>query len=439
MFKDLRNRLRRIAAAGGLGALLLAPPLAADDERIIDIIGGVEGAVPVAVVPFSAAGNVAPETDIASVIGANLARSGRFEVLPREEIIEEPARLEDVRFSTWRALGVDHMIVGGIRDAGDGAMEVRYELLDVFQGRRVDGRRFRADQRHLRILAHTIADTVYEELTGTEGVFRTRIAYVAEEDLGEEEGRRYRLIVADSDGHRSQVILSSREPLLSPAWSPDRERLAYVSFEGRRSEVFVQEAATGERERVASFRGINSAPAWSPDGERLAVTLSRDGAANIYIIHLDSGDVEPLTEHWAIDTEAAWSPDGEWVYFTSDRGGRPQIYRVPPEGGRPERVTYEGPYNAAPALSPDGEQLAMVHRREDAYHIAVMDLETEMVRTLSDGPNDESPDFAPNGDMILFAAGGSRPQLKTTSLHGRAIAPLHHDGGDGVRVREPAW
>lgn len=410
----------------------------ADDERIIDIIGGVEGAVPVAIVPFEALDGAEPETDIASVIGANLARTGRFEVLPGDEIIEEPSRLEDVRFSTWRALGVDHMIVGAVRDDGDGAMEVRYELLDVFQGRRADGRRFRADQRHLRILAHTISDTVYEELTGTPGAFRSRIAYVAEEPTDDGE-RRFRLVVADSDGHRPQSILSSREPLLSPAWSPDRERIAYVSFEGRRSEVFVQYAATGERERVASFRGINSAPAWSPDGDELAVTLSRDGAANIYIIELASGDVRPLTDHWAIDTEAAWSPDGEWIYFTSDRGGPPQIYRVSPEGGRPERVTYDGGYNAAPSLSPDGEHMAMVHGRDGEYFIGVMDLETEHVRIVTDGPNDESPTFAPNGDLILYAAGGSNPDLKTASMHGRAIAPLQHSGGDGVRVREPAW
>ena len=426
--------------AGLLLGLAVSTTAAGDDDLVIDIIGGVEGATPIAIAPFATQDGVSIESDPAAIIRSNLARSGRFEVLPPDDLVAEPSRMEDVRFSTWRASGVDHLVVGAISDGGDGRYEVRYELLDVFQGRRSDGRRYRVQEPHMRLLAHSISDRIFEEVTGREGAFNTRIAYVAVEDGAENEGRTHRLVVADSDGHRAQTILTSDEPLLSPAWSPSRDRLAYVSFEGRRSEIFVQDIGTGERERIASFRGINSAPAWSPDGDRLAVTLSRDGAANIYIIDVDSGDVEPLTDHWAIDTEAAWAPDGESVYFTSDRGGRPQIYRIPTEGGRAERVTYEGDYNARAALSPDGEYLAMVHRRDGDYHIALKDLETESVQILSEGPADESPSFAPNGEMIIYTAGGVEgARLKTASRVGGAVAPLESTEHEGTRVREPAW
>ncbi len=423
-----------------LAALLfLAVGTARADDVVIDIIGGIEGAIPVAVVPFR--GDRESErlgVDVAEIIAADLARSGRFDILPREEVISAPDRLEAVRFSRWRALGVDHLVVGEMRSIGDGRHEVRYELLDVYQGRRVEGRRFRADQRHLRVLAHTIADAVFEELTGIPGAFATRIAYVAVEEDGD--GRKHRLVVADADGYRPQTILTSREPLISPAWSPDRERLAYVSFEGRRSEVFVQHVATGERQRVASFEGINSAPAWSPDGSRLAVTLSRGGSANIYVIELRNGAVTRLTDHWAIDTEAAWSPDGRWIYFTSDRGGRPQIYRMPSRGGRAERITYDGGYNARPTLSPDGEHMAMVHGRDGRYYIAVMDMVTEEVRVVSHGPYDESPSFAPNGVMVIYTAGGAGDsRLHTASLQGGAVAPIRGGEDENIRVREPAW
>ncbi|MCG5547040.1 Tol-Pal system beta propeller repeat protein TolB [Halorhodospira sp. M39old] len=434
------TRLNRVWSTVYLAALLMLPGQASADDVVIDIIGGIEGATPIAVVPFQRADGADPETGIAPIITANLARTGRFDVLPEDDLVATPGRMEDVRFSTWRAQGVDHLVVGGIDNATDGRYEVRFELLDAFQGQRTDGRRYRAEERHLRTLAHTISDRIYEAITDREGTFTKRIAYVAVEQREDGEGRQHRLVVADSDGHRPQTILTSDEPLLSPAWSPSRDRLAYVSFEGRRSEVFVQEIRTGEREQVASFRGINSAPAWSPDGDRLAVTLSRDGAANIYLIDLASGEVRPVTDHWAIDTEATWGPDGEWIYFTSDRGGRPQIYRTTPDGGETERVTYEGAYNARPSISPDGERMAMVHRHDGQYYIALQDLETEAVQIISDGPADESPSFAPNGDLVIYTAGGTEGQrLATASVIGGAVAPLESTERPDTRVREPAW
>ncbi|MFP4129307.1 MAG: Tol-Pal system beta propeller repeat protein TolB [Halorhodospira sp.] len=433
------NRFRSTLAA--LAALPgLAGPATADQDVVIDIIGGVEGATPIAIVPFQAQDGAAPETDIADIMSADLARTGRFEVLPEEDLVETPSRMADVDFATWRALGVDHLALGEVSPAGEARYEVRYELLDAYQEERADGHRYRSAAQDLRTVAHTLSDRIYEQITGRSGAFTQKIAYIAMDKGEGEQDRQYRLVVADADGHRSQTILTSEEPLLSPAWSPDRERLAYVSFEGGSSEVFVQDVHTGERERVAAFSGINSAPAWSPDGERLAVTLSRDGAANIHLIDVASGDVHPVTRHWAIDTAAAWGPDGDWLYFTSDRGGAPQIYRTRPDGEQTERVTYEGDYNARPSIGPNGERMAMVHRQDGAYYIAVQDLETDTVQVISDGPADDSPSFAPNGDMVLYTVGGEAGErLATASVIGNAIAPLRATEQEGTRLREPDW
>lgn len=445
--RSWRAKARPAALAAVLAGALLPGAPRAEDEVVIDIIGGMEAATPIAVVPFQTAGGASPETRIAPIIAADLARSGRFEVLPEADLIATPGRIEDVQFSTWRALGVDYLVVGGLRPGEEQDYRARFELLDAFRGERTDGRSYRVGEGSLRRLAHTLSDRIYKAITGDEGAFSSRIAYIAVSQQkadgggsGEPAEQRYRLVVADADGHRGRTVLRASAPLLSPAWSPSRDRLAYVSFEGGGSQVFVQELATGERRRVASFKGINSAPAWSPDGERLAVTLSRDGAANIYLIDLDSGETRAITNHWAIDTEAAWAPDGETIYFTSDRGGKPQIYRTGVDGGEVERVTYEGAYNAHPTLSPSGERLAMVHRREGAYHIAVQDLERDAFRVLSDGPADESPSFAPNGDWVLYSAGGDgNAYLETASLIGDAVTPLEATQRPEAQVREPAW
>ena len=426
-----------------LWLLLLVPAIAiADDEELmIDIIGGTEGPIPMAVIPFAqdsqSTGN---KPDLAQIITSNLARSGRFELLPEQDMVAQPKRLEDAQFATWRALGMDHLVVGNIRNTGEERVEVRFELLDVFRGQRIEGRRFTASRRNLRLVAHTISDLVYAKITGREGAYNTRIAYIAVDNAKDREDRKYRLIVADSDGHGGQSILSSNEPLLSPAWSPSRDKIAYVSFEGRRSEIFIQNIATGERRNIASFQGINSAPSWSPDGDRIAVTLSRNGTANINVIDVDSGEITTLTQHWAIDTEATWTPDGEALYFTSDRGGKPQIYRMNANGNNLERITFEGNYNAHPSLSPDGEKLAMVHRRDGNYYIAIQDLATERLQIVSDGPADESPSFAPNGDMVIFTAGGQEgTKLKTASVLGQAVIPLTITEQANTSIREPAW
>jgi TolB protein len=403
----------------------------------IRITQGVEGALPIAVVPFAWQGATRiPPEQMDRVIASDLRRTGRFNPLPRADMPGTPHEGTDIDFRDWRRLGVENIVVGRLRARADGGYVVEFQLFDVFKGLQLAGYSIPTPAADLRRTAHQISDIVYERLTGEPGAFATYIAYVVEERTPAGE-RRYTLAVADSDGHDPQVVLESAEPVLSPAWSPDGERLAYVSFEGGNSEVYVQDLQSGRREKVAAFEGINSAPAWSPDGERLALTLSRDGNPEIYVLDLRTRVLRRLTDNAAIDTEANWAPDGESLVFTSDRGGRPQIYRVDADGGRPQRVTFEGNYNARARFTPDGERLVVVHGRRGSYHIAVLDLETGALRILSDALLDESPSVAPNGSMIIYAtqdAEGSA--LAAVSIDGRVRQRLSSQAG---LLREPAW
>ena len=405
-------------------------------ELTIEITSGIEGALPIAVVPFAWNGPGASPEDVAEIVAADLARSGQFAPLPRADMLSRPARPEDIRYRDWRAVGVDNLVIGRIVPREGGGYTVEFRLFDVFRGRQLTGYSFPTSGERLRETAHRVADIVYETLTGERGAFRTWIAYVTVTGSGDE--RRYSLQVADSDGYNPRTVLRSRQPLMSPSWSPDARRLAYVTFEQDTAEVYVQELATGQRRKVASYQGINGAPAWSPDGRQLALTLSQDGNAEIYILSLDSDRLRRLTRHPAIDTEPAWAPDGRSLVFTSDRGGSPQLYRLAVDGGRPERLTFEGGYNASADFAPDGKRLALLHRDgRGNYRVAVQDLERGMLTLVSEGRLDESPSFAPNGRMILYATeAGGRGVLAAASVDGRVGQRLRLQEGE---VREPAW
>lgn len=401
----------------------------------IEIVDGVEGALPIAVVPFAWEGEGQPPgTDVSEIVRSDLHRSGQFKPLAVSEMVERPHRRDQVNFGTWRLLKTDYLVIGRLMPGGDG-LRAEFELYNTHSQKRLLGYAVSAGRDEIRALAHHISDLIYEELLGVKGAFSTRIAYVTAEGAGD--NRRYALHVADADGHNPQTIVRSREPLLSPTWSPDSRRLAYVSFESGNSAIYIQELASGARQRVASFKGINGAPDFSPDGGKLALALSKGGSLDIYVMDIASGSLRQLTDHWAIDTEPRWTPDGNRILFTSDRGGRPQIYSLDPGSGRVERITYEGDYNARASISPDGRLVATVHGQNNRFRIAVLDRETGVVRVLSDGPLDESPSFAPNGSMILFATEvGGRGALAAVSADGRVKQQLRVSEGE---VREPAW
>jgi TolB protein len=399
----------------------------------IEITEGVESAVPVAVVPF--ASQSAP-VNISAVVNADLQRSGYFKMMAEQGMPSRPTTAAEVNFKDWQAVGQNYLVIGQVSDAGGSQYNVQFQLLDVYKSGQLLGYRMTSSAADLRRTAHHISDLIFEKLTGKKGVFSGHIAYITTNNQGGKQ-QSHQLQVADADGFNPQSVASSVEPLMSPSWSPDGKKLAYVSFERKSAAIYVQTLATGERVRVAEFPGINGAPAWSPDGTKLALTLSKDGSPDIYVLNLSTRSLNKLTKSFAIDTEPSWSPDGGSIVFTSDRGGKPQIYSVPSQGGQEKRLTFSGDYNARASFSPDGKSLVMVHGNGNDYRIAVMDLATRSINVLTGGRSDESPSFAPNGSMILYASKkGSTGFLSAVSLDGKMQQKLVFNSGE---VREPAW
>lgn len=402
----------------------------------IEITGGSEAALPIAVVPFGNEGFAAPE-DISEVIRNDLASSGRFAPLPKGDLISTPHEKSEINFGDWRLLRSEGLLVGKVSSIDGETYQVQFQLFDVYKSQQLVGKRYQVPASGLRRLAHQISDLVYQTLTGEVGVFSTRLAFVT--DLTASDGKkRYTLEVSDADGANPRSVLQSKQPILSPNWGPDGERLSYVSFENGKAEVFVQEMRSGRRDSVAAFKGLNSAPAWSPDGKKLALTLSKAGNPEIYVLDLASGKLARITHNsQAIDTEPVWMPSGREIVFTSDRGGRPQIYKVSAEGGQASRLTFEGRYNASADISPDGRLMTMVHSVNGKFHIAVQDLSSGAVQVLTKTGQDESPSFAPNGRIILYATEqNGKGVLAAVTVDGRIHQRLGESGSD---VREPAW
>ena len=360
--------MRKLSVLVCLLLTSLAPVVQA--QLIVEITEGIKRR-PIAIVPFGWEGDAAAmPTDLAGVISSDLTRSGRFAPIAEGDMLQKPTTGTDMDFDDWSVLGVEAVVIGRVTQTGDNAYSVQFQLFDVYGRDQLVGYRMPASRGTMRRVAHRAADMIYEKLTGIKGVFDTKVAYVTAEE--KRDGRLFSLIVSDQDGENEHKIMESTDPIMSPAWSPDSRRLAYVSFEGNRSSIFIQTLRSGNRVTISSRPGINGAPAFSPDGRKLVITLGGvDGNLDIYTLDISSRQTKRITTHRAIDTEGSWSPDGRYIYFTSDRSGGPQIYRVSANGGAAERVTFEGSYNARPRLSPDGEKLAMVHLDNGNYRIAV--------------------------------------------------------------------
>ncbi|CAG1769133.1 Tol-Pal system protein TolB [uncultured bacterium] len=414
-----------------LAFVLLSLSISSHAELTIEITKGTEGAMPVAIVPFAQDAPV----DMRGIINADLERSGYFTMMSESSMPSKPATAADVNFQTWQGLGQQYMVIGRVANNG-GQYNVEFQLFDVFKGEQLLGYQIASTPNDLRKTAHTISDMIFEKLTGKKGVFAGRIAYITSSKLGQRQWS-YQLQVADTDGMAPQTITTSSQPLMSPAWSADGSKIAYVSFENRKAAIFIQEVGTGSRTKIAEFQGINGAPAWSPDSSRLALTLSKDGSPDIYVLNIGTRALTRLTNNLAIDTEPTWSPDGNHIVFTSGRGGKPQLYMVSSQGGNEERITFSGDYNAKASFSPDGKYLVMVHGNGNDYRIGVMDMASRSINVITSGPHDESPSFAPNGTMVLYASrkGGSG-FLSAVSIDGKMQQKLVFNSGE---VREPAW
>ena len=418
--------ISRRSCCAGLGVLATLGTLPARAQFRVEISGVGATQLPVAIARFRDEDKSGQP--IGAIVRADLERSGQFRNLDVAAALDETSQ---PAMNEWRGRGADALLAGSVSRLADGRWDVRYKLWDVVKGQDLGGQSLAVVTADLRLAAHRVADAVYERLTGDKGVFATRIAYVTRA------ANRYTLRITDADGEGGQVALTSVEAIISPAWSPDGRELAYVSFESQKAVVWVQDVASGQRRAVANFRGSNSAPAWSPDGRQLVASLSRDGGTQLYAMGRDGSNLRRLTQSNAIDTEATFAPDGR-IYFVSDRGGGPQVYRMAAAGGNAERVTFSGAYNISPAVSPDGRTLAYISRLGGGtFRLHTQDLASGNVQALTDTNDDESPSFAPNGKLIIYASRAQgRDVLMTSTLDGRIKTRLLSSGLD---VREPVW
>ncbi|MBI2380033.1 MAG: Tol-Pal system beta propeller repeat protein TolB [Gammaproteobacteria bacterium] len=442
--------LRNLIGLVGFG-LTLAFSTATFAESKFVIRGAADNAIPVAVAPFRFNGMQVPSENLARVIGDDLRRTGQFTPKADAEMPQAPSTAAEVDYGRWRQAAVDYLVVGQVNELGPDQYEVRFELVDVFgrqggagllQGGQLmtggtnvlEARVARIGGDAFRRYAHQISDVVYEKLTGVRGAFSTRLAYVqVEMNLRD----AYQLFVADYDGSNPQRVRASRMPIMSPSWSPDGQKLAYVTFENRRSEVVIHSIYQNQRQVVANFKGINGAPEWSPDGRSLALVLSKDGNPDIYLMDLASRSLRRVTNTPAIETEPSFSPDGQTLYFTSDRGGRPQVYSTSLASGATQRVTFTGIYNASPSLSRDGKKMVLLHRDNTGFKIASQDLASGQISVLTETSLDESPTVAPNGSMVIHATSLGRNRiLNLVSANGRYRSKLLFGRGD---LRSPAW
>ena len=426
--RQVKPALARWKASIGIIAIVRLISFMPDAQAQLRVeIAGVDAnQLPVAVAAFA---NEATGTQkISAIIQSDLARTGVFKLFATNEVMAETASID---YNAWRAKGADALVTGSVQKIADGRVEVRYKLWDTVKSAQLSALAMAAQPGLVRTIAHKIADDIYQKLTGIPGVFATRIAYVAKS------GGEYRLEIADADGEGKQIALRSREPIISPAWSPDGLKVAYVSFEAKKPVVYVQNLATKKRSLIANYKGSNSAPAWSPDGSQLALALARDGLTQIYIVNADGSHLRQITKSDSIDTEPQFSADGQMIYFVSDRSGGPQIYRIAAQGGSAQRITFGGNYNISPRIAPDGKTLAYISRRDGQFQMTALDLGSAQELRLSSTSHDEAPSFSPNGKYIMYASNeGGRRLLSVVSIDGRTRYNLTNALGD---IREPRW
>ena len=418
---------RMFMASGALASATAVVPAWA--QLRIEITGVGANQMPIAIPRFQGTNN-AP-LDIASVVTADLERSGVFRAIKIQgELTAEDMKTPRAQF--WRTMGASYLVIGSVEKLTETRYAVNYRLFGTTEDKIIDQKEFVVNHADLRLTAHRIADAIYEKLTGEGGIFASRLAYVLQRGQNS-----YELVVSDSDGENPQTALQSTQSIISPMWSPDGMLLTYVSFEANKPVIYLHDVRTGNRRLIASFKGNNSAPAFSPDGKTMAVALSMGGGTHIYLMNTNGTNVRPFTRSAGVDTEPIFSPDGQFIYFTSDRGGSPQIYRQPVAGGAAERVTYNCEYAISPAVSPKGDKLAYIARFDGAFRVTTLDLTTGAQLVLTDTNRDESPTFAPNGKILVYATrDGGRGVLSTVSLDGHVRTRLSGQNGD---IQEPTW
>jgi TolB protein len=403
----------------------------------IEILGGKASMIPIAVTHFHEQTSLTKNQThkINQIIDGDLRRSGLFDPLNVAGVGSYPRDAMEVNYSNWSAMQAQFLILGKIEadDIDKNKIKVTWSLVDIFKQNIVMTSTLAGTISQYRAIAHNISDTVYEKLTGTPGVFHTKIAFVKKISNAE-----YALIISDFDGFNQKSIVKTNKSIISPRWSPDGKKIAYVSFEKNKPVIYIQNLETGKRILLANFKGNNSAPAWSPDSKKLAIVLTYSANSQLYIINEDGSDIRQLMRTYSINTEPAWAPNGDEIYYVSDRGGNGQIYKVNINNNEVTRVTYEGKNNLSPSISPDGKLLLFISQKDGKYRVALQNLLNNQYLTLTEGPQDESPLFAPNGHMVLFTYKdyGKTTKIATVSINGLMKTPI--DLGKDI-VLESTW
>ncbi len=406
----------------------------------LELTKGVSGAIPIAVVPFAVQGDM-PSQDVSRIITSDLQMSGRFKVYGNDVINTFPSDVSEIKFSYFRGLGADSIVIGKIQQVGS-QYQVSFQLVDAYKGASPQSsvllaQKFTVTDANLRALAHHISDLIYQHITGIRGIFSTRLAYILVKKMPDGTSRST-LEVADVDGYNPRALLTSTDPIMSPAWSPNGRQIAYVSFEKKHASIYLQDVATGDRHLISEFEGINGAPAWSPDGKKLAIVLSKDGSPNIYTLDLATHKLTQITKDWSINTEPAWSPNGKSIIFTSNRGGAPQIYQKNLSTGAVTRLTYDGNYNARASFTRDGNHIVVLNREDNIFNIGILDLNSGTFKVLTHSGNDnESPSTAPNGSMVLYGTYyNGQNMLGMVATDGSVELRMPGQNGE---VQDPAW
>ena len=406
------------------------------DRTEIVISGGQFDPIPIALPRFRASDPAYEDVAVrlSDVVAANLQRSGLFTVIGGDPLdsIDVPPDID-----AWTARGAAALIAGDVTVEPDGRLGVRFRLWDLKLTEQRQQLKLLSSPTGWRRVAHKVADKVYQEMTGEEPYFDTRIVFV--EERGSKEERRKRLAIMDSDGANLTYLTDDANLVLTPRFSPVSQEITFVSDEGGLPEIYLLNLTTERKERLGSFPGMSFAPRFSPDGERVVMSFSSGGATDIYLLDLATRVMRRLTNSPGIDTAPSFAPDGSKIAFESDRGATQQIYVMDPDGSNQQRISFgEGSYGT-PVWSPKGDLIAFTRRVRGQFYIGVMRPDGTEERLLTTSYLDEGPTWAPNGRVIMFfrepPGSDGAPQLFTVDVFGGGEQPVPTKFG----ASDPAW